>query len=243
MYQVSLTLKSRNAKTGPIPVSTTTSTTCPDACPFKRTSTSAQGCYADGGPLRIQWDKVSRGEAGHSWSDFLAQVGTLPANQLWRHNQAGDLPGVGDSIDGKAMYDLVVANTGKRGFTYTHKPMDKLANRDAVLHANASGFTVNLSANNLEHADELADLEIGPVVTVLPMEQKENLTTPKGRKVVVCPATIRDDVSCMTCGLCARLRDAIIGFPAHGNGAKKANAIAMTRSNTNVNNQQKELAA
>ena len=55
--------------------------------------------------------------------------------------------------------------------------------------------------------------------------------------------TIRDDVSCMTCGLCARLRDAIIGFPAHGNGAKKANAIAMTRSNTNVNNRQKELAA
>ena len=243
MYQVSLTLKSRNAKTGPIPVSTTTSTTCPDACPFKRTSESAQGCYADGGPLRIQWDKVSRGEAGHSWKDFLSQVQALPSDTLWRHNQAGDLPGIGDSIDGKAMYELVVANTGKRGFTYTHKPMDKLANRDAVLHANTSGFTVNLSANNLEHADELADLEIGPVVVVLPAEQKENTTTPKGRKVVGCPATIRDDVSCMTCGLCARLRDAIIGFPAHGNGAKKANAIAMTRSNTNVNNRQKELAA
>lgn len=237
MYQVSLTLKSRNAKTGPIPVSTTTSTTCPDACPFKRS-----GCYADGGPLRIQWDKVSRGEAGHSWSEFLAQVRTLPSDQLWRHNQAGDLPGIGDTIDGKALYDLVVANTGKRGFTYTHKPMSSIANREAVAHANQSGFTVNLSANNLDHADELADLEIAPVVVVLPQDQKENLTTPKGRKVVVCPATIRDDVSCMTCGLCARLRDAIVGFPAHGNGAKKANAIAMTRSNTNRNIPQ-ELAA
>lgn len=237
MYQVSLTLKSRNAKTGPIPVSTTTSTTCPDACPFKRS-----GCYADGGPLRIQWDKVSRGEAGHSWEDFLSQVRTLPNDQLWRHNQAGDLPGIGDTIDGKALYDLVVANTGKRGFTYTHKPMDSIANREAVAHANQSGFTVNLSANNLDHADELADLGIAPVVVVLPQEQKENLTTPKGRKVVVCPATIRDDVSCMTCGLCARLRDAIVGFPAHGNGAKKANAIAMTRSSSNVNNPQ-ELAA
>lgn len=238
MYQVSLTLKSRNAKTGPIPVSTTTRTTCPDACPLKRA-----GCYADGGPLRIQWDKVSRGETGHTWADFLKQVQALPQGILWRHNQAGDLPGVGDTIDGKAMFDLVAANTGKQGFTYTHKPMDNLSNREAVLHANASGFTVNLSANNLEHADELAELEIGPVVAVLPIEQKENTTTPKGRKVIVCPATIRDDVSCMTCGLCARLRDAIVGFPAHGNWAKKANAIAMTRSNSNVNNRQKELVA
>lgn len=239
MYQVSLTLKSPNAKTGPIPVSTTTSTTCPDACPFKRS-----GCYADGGPLRIQWDKVSRGETGHSWHDFLKRVQALPNDQLWRHNQAGDLPGIGDTIDGKALYDLVVANTGKRGFTYTHKPMTSISNREAVAHANQSGFTVNLSANNLDHADELADLGIGPVVCVLPSEQKENLTTPKGRKVIVCPATIRDDVSCMTCGLCARLRDAIVGFPAHGNGARKANAIALTRSNTNRNiPHHKELAA
>lgn len=238
MYHVSLTLRSRNAKTGPIPVSTTTSTTCPDACPLKRS-----GCYADGGPLRIQWDKVTRGETGHTWADFLSQVRALPANQLWRHNQAGDLPGIGDEIDGKAMYDLVVANTGKRGFTYTHKPMDSISNREAIAHANSSGFTVNLSANNLDHADELADLGIAPVVVVLPQDQKENTETPKGRKVVVCPATIRDDVSCMTCGLCARLRDAIVGFPAHGNGAKKANAIAVSRSSSNVNNRQKELAA
>ena len=237
MYHVSLTLKSRNAKTGPIPVSTTTRKTCPDACAFK-----ANGCYADGGPLRIQWDKVTREEAGYSWADFLSQVRALPSDILWRHNQAGDLPGIGDSIDGKAMYDLVVANTGKRGFTYTHKPMSSVANREAIAHANTSGFTVNLSANNLEHADDLADLGIAPVVTVLPMDQKDNTTTPKGRKVVVCPATIRDDVSCMTCGLCARLRDAIVGFPAHGNGAKKANAIAVSRSASNVNNPQ-ELAA
>ena len=246
-YHVSLTLKSRNAKTGPIPVSTTTSTTCPKACPFNRTNEG--GCYADGGPLRIQWDKVTRHETGYEWAEFLDHVRALPEDQLWRHNQAGDLPGMGDAIDGKAMYELVVANTGKRGFTYTHKPMDSLANRDAVLHANASGFTVNLSANNLAHADELADLELGPVVCVLPMDQKENTTTPKGRKVVVCPATQRDDVSCMTCGLCARLRDAIVGFPAHGNAAKKANAIAaqsralaVSRSSSNVNNRKMEAA-
>ena len=38
---VHLTLKSRNAKVGPIPVSTSSAATCRDMCPLK-----AKGCYA-----------------------------------------------------------------------------------------------------------------------------------------------------------------------------------------------------
>lgn len=223
MLRVSLTLKSRNEKTGPIPVSTTTALTCPKACPFNRANDG--GCYADGGPLRIQWDKVTNGKAGMAWDEFTEAVRALPNGQLWRHNQAGDLPGIGDEIDNSALDKLVQANTGKKGFTYTHKPMTP-ENIKAVKSSNNSGFTINLSGNNLSHADELADLNIGPVVVVLPADQRENTVTPKGRKVVICPATQRDDVSCMTCGLCARLRDAIVGFPAHGAAHKKANAIA-----------------
>lgn len=41
-------------------------------------------------------------------------------------------------------------------------------NRAAVAAANAAGFTVNLSGNNVAHADALAALAIAPVVTVLP---------------------------------------------------------------------------
>lgn len=220
---VSLTRKSRNAKTGPIPVSTTTALTCPVSCPFNRANEG--GCYADGGPLRLNWDKVTQGKAGMGWEAFCAEVAKLPDGQLWRHNQAGDLPGEGDAIHAGKLLELVLANRGKRGFTYTHKPMTK-DNANAVAWANREGFVVNLSANNLQHADELADLGIAPVVAVLPASQTTNTTTPKGRKVVVCPATQRDDVSCMTCGLCARLRDAIIGFPAHGAAHRKADAIA-----------------
>lgn len=220
---VSLTLESRNAKTGKIPVSTTTALTCPLSCPFN--TANEGGCYASGGPLRIQWGKVTDGKAGMGWAAFCEAVAKLPEGQLWRHNQAGDLPGMGDEIDTGALLQLVMANTGKRGFTYTHKPMTPV-NAHAVKQANDAGFTINLSANNLAHADELADLGIAPVVTVLPASQTTNTTTPKGRKVVVCPATIRDDVNCKNCGLCARLRDAIIGFPAHGAAHRKANAIA-----------------
>ncbi len=217
-----LTLKSANAKTGPIPVSTTSAATCPNACPFKKS-----GCYADGGPLALHWAAVTSGKRGTDFATFVGTIKLLPKGQLWRHNQAGDLPGAGDSIDAIALSELVVANAGKRGFTYTHKPMADAANAAAVRDANAGGFTVNLSANNLEHADELASLNVGPVVVVVASDQTGNTVTPAGRKVVICPATVRDDVSCATCQMCQRQRDTIIGFPAHGASVKKANAAVI----------------
>lgn len=220
-----LTLKSRNAKTGPIPVSTTSAETCPEACPFN----NGNGCYAASGPLALFWRKVTEGNIGGNFSAFLASVSALPAGTLWRHNQAGDLPGSGDTIDTDALKMLVAANAGKRGFTYTHKPINTEANRSAVAAANANGFTINLSGNNLAHADELAELDAGPVVAVLrsDIEGNTKLQTPAGRRVVVCPATYRENVSCATCGLCAvRDRNVIVGFPAHGAGKKHADKVA-----------------
>lgn len=223
-YTVALTLKSRNEKTGDIPVSTTTFETCPDACPLRQ-----NGCYAGNGPLNLYWQKVTTGQAGVAWPVFVQQVASLPAGTLWRHNQAGDLPGNRINIDAMALKQLTRANDGKNGFTYTHYDVvNNRRNREAVARANKAGFTINLSANNLKHADALAKTQAGPVVVVLPSTVHGNvkLETPEGRKVVVCPATYRDDVSCKSCGLCARLRDAIVGFPAHGVQKKRADAIA-----------------
>lgn len=222
---VALTLQSRNAKTGPIPVSTTTAETCPSACPFK-----GKGCYASGGPLAIFWRKVTAGEFGGSWPEFVSRIAALPAGQLWRHNQAGDLPGEGNKIDRRALAALVKANAGRRGFTYTHKPATR-ANVAAIKAANAAGFTINLSGNNLAHADQLASLEAGPVVTVLPADidgkATPTLETPAGRKVAICPATYRDNVSCATCQLCQRVdRKVIIGFPAHGAAKRLASSVS-----------------
>lgn len=206
--QVHLTLKSANAKTGPIPVSTTERDSCPTDCAMRA------GCYAASGPLALHWAAVSAGTRGTSWGEFTQAIAALPEGQLWRHNQAGDLPQTGGTIDAVKLGQLVQANIGRRGFTYTHhRDTQSLA---WVKHANAWGFTVNLSANDLTDADTLADTGAGPVVVVLPSTQTENTTTPAGRKVVVCPATQRDDVSCATCQLCQRQRGTIVGFPAHG---------------------------
>jgi len=220
--QTHLTLVSRNVKTGPIPVSTTSAESCPSACPFN----NANGCYAASGPLALHWRKVTNGLSGDSYGAFLDKVSRLMKGQLWRHNQAGDLIGEGDTLDTQALALLVKANKGKRGFTYTHKPLATQAERDAIRDANKGGFTVNLSGNTLDHADSLVDLAIAPVVVVLPHDATSNTVTPKGRKVVVCPATQREDISCASCGLCQKQRDSIVGFPAHGTSKRKADLIA-----------------
>jgi hypothetical protein len=196
----------------------------------------------------MHWMKVSDKARGDAWPVFIGKIANLKADTLWRHNQAGDLPGRNDQLDATACMELTQANDGKRGFTYTHYDvLGSERNRMIVTQMNRSGFTVNLSANNVAHADQLADLDAGPVTTVLPSEYErtslkgewtetltdykqridiKNVATPSGRKVTVCPATYMDDVSCKTCQLCARLREAIVGFPAHGTSKKKASAIA-----------------
>jgi hypothetical protein len=221
MYHI--TPKSKNVKVGKMAVTTSTATTCPTSCPFK-----ANGCYAYGYPLKGHWDKVTEGERGDDWATFIDKIKDLPTGSKWRHNQAGDLPGDMEKLDDKKCIELAKANEGKRGFTYTHYDvLDNFQNAITVNIMNHLGFTVNVSANNLEHADKLCDLDIAPVATVLPIDQTTNTVTPKGRKVVVCPATYKDDVSCASCMLCEKWdRNVVVGFPAHGTSKKKAAAIA-----------------
>ena len=52
------TAKSSNKKTGPMPVSTTSSETCPTTCPFK-----GNGCYAESGPLAFLWHGLDKAGA------------------------------------------------------------------------------------------------------------------------------------------------------------------------------------
>lgn len=219
---VHLTLSSSNVKTGPIPVSGSASSTCPDACPLKN-----KGCYAASGPIRFAWNKVDSNKWGDSWEKFIGQVSKLAKGQIWRHNQFGDLRGKNNLIDKKALKELVEANKEKRGFTYSHYPMTKKANREAVKHANDNGFTINLSCETVEQADKVKALNVGPVVTILPSTHDgQSFITEAGNKVVVCPAQTKEYVTCASCQLCQKAnRGAIIGFIAHGTSKKKVDKV------------------
>jgi len=157
------------------------------------------------------------------------------ATPLWRYGIGGDLPGINNEIDFDSVIELVKANRGKRGFAYTHKPVlpeqantDIIAeNRATIKMANKNGFTINLSANNLEHYDKLKALNIAPVVTILP-ENANNVTfTPAGNKIIKCPATYKD-ITCADCQLCSKQRSVGVGFPVHGVQKKRAEKAFQT---------------
>lgn len=209
--------KSRNRKTGNIPVTYSERGTCPPTCPHYESD-----CYGEDYYTALNWNKVPT--RGAPLADTCASIAALPDGQLWRFNVAGDLPGKGETVDPAALGEIVRANIGKRGFTFTHKKSD-----DAIKwarHANEWGFTVNLSADDAGEADKLAATGL-PVVCIVPMDTPERTTTPEGRAIVVCPAQTRDDKTCKTCGLCARpTRRVIVGFRAHGTRAKQTDQRA-----------------
>ncbi|HXN32100.1 MAG TPA: hypothetical protein VN894_09565, partial [Polyangiaceae bacterium] len=200
---------SKNTKLGGIPASVTSRGTCPPSCSFYQA-----GCFATYGKQAHHWRVV--GESGDSWGQFLEDVRGLPAGQLWRHNVAGDLPGDGETVDGAKLLELAVASSHTRAFTFSHKHAPE--NRAVIATAVDVGFAINLSADSLEQADTLADLEIAPVAVVLPSDapDKGNVT-PKGRKILVCPAERVAGITCARCGVCAKTeRHALVGFRAHG---------------------------
>jgi len=242
-----LTPKSGNRKVGKgTPVSMSTMATCPPSCKLR------EGCYATCGRLGLVWYKLSVGRLtnGVSFGEFCKRVKALgPDTTIWRHNQAGDLPGAKGRLHRGKCLQLARANAAegrnRGGYTYTHYPVTSgdvapavaRHNAETVKAMNAEGFCVNVSADSLSEADKAYDLGIGPVAVLLPADQEKGLKTPKGRRVVVCPAVVDkggkdSSVNCVDCKLCKRIeRKVIVGFPAHGTSKRKADKVARSGDN------------
>lgn len=225
IMNIQLVKKSSNKKIGKIPCTTSSKKTCPNNCPMKDGA-----CYAESGYYtRINWDKVTDGIRGGDYKQFLEAVKLLRDGQLWRHNVAGDLqPDSNDKekISSKKLRELVNANKGKKGFTYTHYK-DSKENIEAIRHANENGFTINLSANNLQHAIKLHKQHNLPVATLAPINHGKKTRLIEGVKFITCPATYKDEVTCDSCRICQKSdRDFIVAFPAHGSRKNQANIIA-----------------
>jgi len=234
---------SQNAKTGPIPVSIIERASCWPSCAFYENGcyaeTGALALHWDrvsrgsaGGPWSEFCAKIAALRPGRLWR--YAQAGDLPG-------YGAEIDGallqelVAANIGKNAI-----------AFTHKPVLGDDpvaVENRCWIAAAVKAGFTVNLSANNPAHADRLAELGIAPVVTVItrayarrairhrfkgrPDKWAETVGewrdrtaslprfTPAGRRIAVCPATY-SDATCKSCGACAHVRDAVIGFPAHG---------------------------
>jgi hypothetical protein len=183
----------------------------------------------------MHWNNASKpfkqgknGFTGGDLPELVQAVKSLPDGSLWRMNVSGDLAHENQIIDGMALSEIIRANRGKKGFTYTHHKVTGNDNPNAALisMANNAGFTINLSADTLDQADQLKALNIGPVVCIVPEDHPQHSTTPAGNPIVICPAVTQENVTCASCGLCAvATRRSIVGFPVHGAGKRKADSV------------------
>lgn len=218
-----LTPVSSNAKTGPIPVSTSSRATCSPSCPF-----FGNGCYAETGPLALHWAAVTRGDRGEPLREFLARIAALPPGQLHRINQAGDLPHTAGKISRRFMRSIVAANRGRRGFTYSHHDLSIGENLALIRNANRNGFTVNVSTETETAADRAISAGLPAVLAVPSDETRDAWQTAAGNRVVVCPAQRQDGITCSTCELCQhRPAKMIVAFRTHGTGRRKADQAIM----------------
>jgi hypothetical protein len=216
-----LSLCADNKKTGPIPLVSSSKTTCPISCPLKDV------CYAKFGHASIQWNNVER--LGGSYKKILQKIAKFPKNTLWRFGVYGDFYGNGRILNFQKMKDLVKANLGKRGYGYTHYSAKNKQNYEVIKFANRNGFTLNLSADNLNQADEYFDLGIAPVVVIVKSDVRKDFKTPKGRKVVICKS--HEGKQCWTCGICAKRNHPIVAFPAHGVKKRKIDEMLENERN------------
>ena len=217
--QVIYTKKSGDRKTGPIPASYYPRITCPTICPFRLDT-----CYGEGGNTRMHWDRLSRNEIGMSFDSFLSELRTLPNDTIWRSGIVGDFPRSRErNTVGKKSYQIVDASKGKRGYGYTHYPLNK-ANISFFGYARDNGFVVNISTNNVEHAIETKRKTDHPVTTVIHSRSTKRSFKLGGVHFLVCPharnvksKTTGEPIQCIECKLCLQPnRDSVICFPAHG---------------------------
>jgi len=237
--------KSSNVKIGKVPVTISSKASCPKSCPLN--SKNGGGCYAESGPQNLHWTRVSDGKMGMEYDEFVKAIAKLDDGQFFRHNVSGDLYGDGLNIDIAKLVKLVLASKGKKGYAYSHYTNNK-KNLKAIAFANKNGFTINLSGNSISHANELVG-NGSPVVCVVDSdyqrkyvkkggawlesekEYKERIALKetkiaKGNRLIICPATYRDNVTCDSCRLCQKVnRSSVIAFPAHGINTKKANVV------------------
>lgn len=215
--------ESGNVKTGPITVTTRGIGTCPSTCPFLDADQwKANGCYGAG---RI-WYQANK--AAHDVVDLPA------ATTLIRDRIVGDIT-VPEAGDDRIDWEYVKAvqtwaasrNSTVFGYTHATSLMDQCASWEwDVLFPD---YTMNISCHTTAQVADVIGQGWDAVISSDDVAQGDMVGD---KRIVRCPAVDRDDVTCKSCGLCAkRDRKAIIWFPLHGTQVKKAQAALAALQN------------
>lgn len=211
------TARTTNAKTGDIPTGyigrnvEDALASCGD-CPLKpKTAGGNGGCYAWSGTPNLILRRTKAKSTRVEQLDFLDAVDE-------RHPQAryARLGALGDPavLSRDEVVDMREALAARRMglLSYTHAWFDGGHHLRGLVMA---------SCDELWEVDEAIDAGWRATVVIPADTPHRGIRTPAGRRVVVCPAQRRDDVTCNSCGACdAGKKGPIIGFLQHGQGFK-----------------------
>lgn len=207
--------RSRNSKTGDVPTAWVGFSTGEAKKSCIGCGLLGNGCYAYGGSPILghqSLTKASMSQPGRYTLTAALKARSRKARMV-RVTALGDVGRIG-----REAADAIVAEIKESGLAlvgYTHHWKE-------VAVAVAWHGRLMASADNLKEADQAAAAGWRVSVTV-PSDHPRVSLTPEGRKVVVCPAQVKEDhsVQCNNCKLCdGSKRGPIIGFRAHGRKVK-----------------------
>lgn len=207
MYK--LVKMSRNGKTGPMAAVYGSRESCSETCALYLT------CYGKQGHTAFHWATAGDSSA----AELLDFIRGLPRRGMWRFGVVGDLPHDAGVIDARALQDIARANRGRPVLAYTHH-MPTLENLQA-LEAVRHDMHVNISCDSVRDIKTVLGAGLS-AVTYTAADDTRKTWTSDGVRYVTCPnQSTRRAPTCATCQLCAKPRDYVIVFRAHGTQKNK----------------------
>jgi hypothetical protein len=219
LHNVHLVAISSNSKIGPMPATYRGRETCPTDCAFLN-----NGCYGDGRIFALA-HKYVRALSIDKAREILRRAKT-DAKYL-RDRVVGDL------VNSRGLFDMnyvrgiarLAREHGLTVFGYTHAW--RILTREDAAAIRATGYVMNASCETVQDVRHAISLGMPSVIT---NDKIVEGATVAGYRVITCPAQIRDNVTCATCGLCAKPdRKVIIRFLTHGPSKKRARAAIEER--------------
>lgn len=220
LEDVHVVARSANRKTGPIPVTYRTQDTCPLDCPFLPGGEFG-GCYGTG-RLFASARKYS-GSLDLERAIWKVRLGMADGARYLRDRVVGDVVTPDGTLDRDYVAGIaqLATENGLLAFGYTHA-WRLFTLPDLTWLRRLTGYVMNASTETI--GDVKTALLTGLPVTIVNDDIPEG-TMIAGKRVVTCPAETRQNVTCASCGLCAkRDRTAIIRFTTHGTAVAKAQA-------------------
>lgn len=225
-----LVARTNNRKTGPLPVTYRRMSTCPSDCPFLPTGPIG-GCYGTG-RLFSSAERRST-DLDVEAATWRVRLDMEPGVRYLRDRVVGDVLNARGALDRTYIRGIsrVARFNGLVPFGYTHAwrrftPAD-------VEFLRRQGYA--MSASTETHEGVVEALATGLPVVLVDDDAPEGARV-GGRRLVTCPAQTRGDVTCASCGLCARPdREVIVRFRTHGVARARARAtVASARRGEGV---------